>query len=62
MLKFVAPLPFAEDTLEETINEVLAGFGALAAGLPGVRGASGGANVSPAGLDSITVFDYEVDR
>jgi len=51
VLRHVVLLQFAEETPEETINEVFAGFGALAAKLPGIRGVGSGVNVSPEGLD-----------
>jgi hypothetical protein len=45
----------------ETMNEIFAGFGALAAKMTGARRFSGGANVSPEGLDRGFTHGFVMD-
>ena len=61
MIRHVVLLRFDPETTAATINEIFAGFGALAAKLPGVRGVSYGANVSPEGLDRGYLHGFVMD-
>jgi hypothetical protein len=61
MLRHVVLLDFDESTTESTINEIFAGFGALAAKLPGVLAVTCGPNVSPEGLDRGYLHGFVMD-
>jgi hypothetical protein len=61
MIRHVVLLRFDPQTSAETINEVFAGFGALAARLSGITAVSYGKNVSPEGLDRGYLHGFVMD-
>ncbi len=61
MIRHVVLMRVGPSTSTETMNEIFAGFGALAAKLPGALSFTGGENVSPEGLDRGFTHGFAMD-